>query len=116
MTRRSPSRAQFDVTLVAKVFASLLFAVALAAAALSVREGGIDALATSASSLYITGVLAVGVLRDATDTRRWRVAFFGGMVGFGLVEYAASSEWYSLLMVAAGAGMLVADAFDRFSE
>lgn len=104
------------MTLVAKVFASLLFAVALAAAALSVRADGIDALATSASSLYITGVLAVGVLRDATDTRRWRVAFFGGMVAFGLVEYAVSSEWFDLLLVAAGAGMLAADAFDRFSE
>lgn len=77
------------MTLVAKVFASLLFVVALAAAVLSVRADGIDALATS---LYITGVLAVGVLRDATDTRRWRVSFFGGMVVFGLVEYAASSE------------------------
>ena len=103
------------MTLVAKVFASLLFAVALAAAAMSVREGGIDALATSASSLYITGVLAVGVLRGITDTRRWRLAFFGGMVVFGLVEYAASSEWFDLLLVAAGAGMLVGDAFDQFS-
>ncbi|UPW01137.1 hypothetical protein M0R88_03305 [Halorussus gelatinilyticus] len=115
MTRRSTSRARFDVTLVSKVVVSLLFLVALAAAAMSVRADGFDSLATTAGSLYVTGALAVGVLRDATDTRRWRVAFFGGVAVFGLAEYAASSEWFDLLLAAAGAAMLAGDAFDRFS-
>ncbi|WP_128476431.1 hypothetical protein [Halorussus pelagicus] len=116
MIRRSSPRAQFDVTLLAKVFASLLFVVALAAAVATVQSGEFDSMATVGGSLYVTGALAVGVLFDVTDGWRWQVAFFGGMVVFGLVEYASSDDLYSLLMVAAGAAMLVALAVDTRSK
>ncbi|UPV75063.1 hypothetical protein M0R89_03100 [Halorussus limi] len=115
MTRPSPSRTRFDVTLVARIFVSLLFLVSLAAAVGTVWSGDSDSLTTVAGSLYVTGALAVGVFLDVTDTPRWQAAFFGGMVVFGLAEYAASPDWFDLLLVAAGAAMLVALALDARS-
>ncbi|WP_435176013.1 hypothetical protein [Halorussus sp. AFM4] len=60
-------------------------------------------------------MLAVGVLLDAIDTRGWRLAFFGGLVAVGLGRYLASSDPYSLLLVVAGAAMLVGVALDVWS-
>lgn len=116
MVRRPPRRAQFDVATVAKAFTSLLFVVALAAAVMGVRSHGLTALPDVAASLYITGVLAAGVLLDAVDTRGWRLAFFGGLVVVGLGQYLGSSDPYDLLLVVAGAAMLVGVALDVWSD
>ncbi|NEU55818.1 hypothetical protein [Halorussus sp. MSC15.2] len=118
MVRRPPGRAQFDVTTLSKVLVSLLFLVALAAAVSQVLAGDFatDSLLTSVASLYVTGTLAVGVLRGATATRRWQAAFFGGLVVFSLAQYLTSGDRFHLLSMVAGAAMILGLLFDVFPE
>lgn len=104
------------MTALSKVFVSLLFLVALVSAAMSLRSGGVAEFAATLPTLYITGTLAVGVLRDVTDTRRWQLAFFGGLTAIMLGQYVKSGDWFDLLLVAGGAAMVVGLAFDVLSE
>lgn len=101
------------MTTVAKLFVSVLFLAVVASVALSVQAGRFDWPVAAAGSLYLTGLLVVGVFRDATDTRWWRAAFFGGVAAYGLAEYAASRDLFYLLFVVAGVAMLAAVARER---
>ncbi|MFC4447657.1 hypothetical protein [Halorussus aquaticus] len=118
MARRPPERAQLDVTALSKVLVSLLFLAALAAAVSQVLAGDFDtdSLLTNVASLYVTGTLAVGVFRGATDARRWQAAFFGGLAAFGLVQYLASGDRFHLLSMVAGGAMILGLLFDVFPE
>lgn len=69
------SRAQFNVTTVAKAFVSLLLLVDLWVAYSHLRSGDVGSFVTFLSALYIFVVLAVGVFRDATCERWYQVAF-----------------------------------------
>lgn len=101
------------MTTVAKAFVALLFLVSLVASFQLLRAEGTAVLGTVVATLYVTGLLVVGVFRDATGTEWWRAAFFGGMVVYGLVEYVNSGGWFNLLFVVAGAAMLLGLALER---
>ena len=116
MDRSPPNRGQFDAITLSKAFVSLLFLTALVSAALSFASDGIQTLTTSVPTLYITGALAVGVLRDVTETRGWQLAFFGGLMVFTLGQYAESGDWFDLLLVVASGAMVLGLAFDAFRE
>lgn len=116
MMPRLLARGQFDVTTLSKLFVTLLFLVALGTAAPAILSGDFAELATSAGPVYVTGMLAVGVLRDATDERWWQVAFFGGLAGFGLIKYVRSGDLFDLLWVVVGGMMVVTVAYDRLSS
>ncbi|WP_458205814.1 hypothetical protein [Haladaptatus sp. NG-SE-30] len=107
------SRVQFDVTTVVKLFASLLLVVALVSVVGLVSESGVTGLLQGITLLYIAVVLFVGVFRDVTRTRRWRVAFFGGVVVWSIADYLfGGRDEFSLLLGLAGLVMLVGIGYD----
>lgn len=101
----------FTVETGAKLLAALLFAVALVAAAFTIGGGDTSEFAVAAFSLYLTGVVAVGVFRDSLDTLAWQVAFSAGVVAWGVYDVFTAGDLFSLLLVLVGAGMLVAAGY-----
>lgn len=104
------------MTTLSKAFVSLLFLVTVASATMALRSGGLTEFTDTLPTLYITGLLAVGVLRDVTDTRRWQLALFGGLTLVMLTEYAATRELFDLLVMLGSAAMVIGLAFDAFPE
>ncbi|WP_458190597.1 hypothetical protein [Haladaptatus sp. NG-WS-4] len=106
-------RARFDVTTVAKLFASLLLVVVVLSVVGMVAESGVTGLLQVIVLLYIAVVLFVGVFRDVTRTWRWRVAFFGGVGVWSATDYLfGGGDRFSLLLGLAGLVMLVGVSYD----
>ncbi|WP_227374412.1 hypothetical protein [Haladaptatus halobius] len=94
------------MTAVAKAFVSLLLLVGLWIEYSHLRSGDVDEFVTFLPALYIFGVLAVGVFRDATRERWYQVALWVGMTVWGVVEYLFGGGWWELALVAVGLMML----------
>ncbi|MFC4550899.1 MULTISPECIES: hypothetical protein [Halorussus] len=99
------------VDLAAKLLAAVLFALSLAALAFAVRGGTTDELVTALLGTYLTGALAVGVFRDLTDTRGWRIAFFSGVTVWAGYDYATGGDAFALVLLVVGVAMVAAAAF-----
>ncbi|WP_435176010.1 hypothetical protein [Halorussus sp. AFM4] len=98
------------VELAAKGLAGVLFALSLLGLAAAVQRG--DGVVTALFGVYLTGLLLAGVLRDATNTREWQLAFFGGVAVWSGWEYATSGDLVSLLLAAMGVVMVAANLLD----
>lgn len=97
------------IDLAARAFAGLLFLVSLVAFVLAVRDGaGMEDVVVGLLSVYLTGTLAVGVFRDRTESRGWRVAFFGGFAVWAGYDYATGGGAFALLLLVVGALMVAA--------
>lgn len=95
------------MTLATKVLASVLFVLSAAGLAVAVQES--EGVVSALFGVYLTGMLVVGVFRDATDTRDWQLAFFGGVAAWGGWEYAVDGDLFSLLLAALGVVMVAAN-------
>jgi hypothetical protein len=95
------------VELASKVLAGGLFVVSVAGLAVSLTSG--EDLATALFSVYLTGLLVVGVFRDVTDERNWQLAFFGGVALWGGYEYLTVGDLFSLLLAVVGIVMVAAN-------
>ena len=97
------------IDIAARAFAGLLFLVSLVAFGAAVRNGGgTHDLVVGLLSVYLTGALAVGVFRDRTDSRGWRIAFFGGFAVWAGYDYATGGGAFALLLLVVGVLMVAA--------
>lgn len=98
------------VTTATTALAVALFAVSVLAAYFALREG--ESLVTPILSVYLTGLLLVGVLRDAMAAPGWQLAFFAGVAVWGGYEYATAGEVFALLLAAVAVVMVVVAGSD----
>ncbi|WP_049969831.1 hypothetical protein [Haladaptatus cibarius] len=106
------SKLRFDATTGTKAFTALLLLVALVSVVRLVFEQGVGGLLEGLAILYLVGVLFIGVFRDITQTARWRVAFFSGIVVWSLTNYfLAGGDQFSLMLGVAGSVMLVLQGY-----
>jgi len=100
------------VEIAAGVFVTALFVLSAAGVYGAVLEG--EGLVSALFGVYLTGLLLLAVLRDAMQTRGWRLAFFSGVAVWGGYEYVAGDgSVLSLALAAIGVAMVVANALDR---
>jgi hypothetical protein len=95
------------VELVVRLFAGLLFGISVLGLVFALRDG--EGIVTPLFAVYLTGVLLGGVLWNATRTPVWQLTFFGGVALWGGWEYAATGDWFSLLLAVIGVLMVVAN-------
>lgn len=101
------------IDLAAKAFVGVLLLVTLVAFGFAIRDGATtEDLVVGLLSLYLTGTLAVGVFRDQTESRGWRIAFFGGFVAWAGYDYATGGGTLALLLLVVGVFALVTTALE----
>jgi hypothetical protein len=97
--------------------------VVLVMAALSLFSGylrfeqqGIAALADSAVSLYIAGLMLWGLFREGFDTFRFRVLLYLGLVFWGSVDFVLGTNSTISLILLTGGLLLLARAAYQYAQ
>ncbi|WP_101294945.1 hypothetical protein [Halegenticoccus soli] len=100
----SESGTRGGVARLSKVVLSVLLGFVLIGSAFQLRAEGVAALPEVAASVYVAAVVAYGVLRDAMDTSRFRIALYAGVVAWAAVNLAGGATdvvTYALFAVGA---------------
>ncbi|WP_122089838.1 hypothetical protein [Halalkalicoccus subterraneus] len=90
------------VTLLTKLLVVGLLAVSLVSTVLTVREAGPVAALPGLVGVYVTLVLAVGVLVTGLLDPRFQVAFALGLTAFGVSMYVTESALVGVLFAVVG--------------
>lgn len=97
--------------------------VVLSMALLSVFSGylrfeqqGVVALADSAVSVYIAGLMLWGLFREGFDTDRFRVLLYLGLVLWGSVDFLIGTDSTLSLVILIGGALLLGRAAYQYTQ
>ncbi|MGM0449127.1 MAG: hypothetical protein ACQERM_12910 [Methanobacteriota archaeon] len=97
--------------------------VVLSMALLSVFSGylrfeqqGVVALADSAVSVYIAGLMLWGLFREGFDTDRFRVLLYLGLVLWGSVDFLIGTDSTLSLVILIGGALLLGRAVYQYAQ